>query len=204
VNAGRKEALLSSQPSSTLIGTNHGHFEVSCRQYIEHAIILALASVSAGLLRSKLFDRRLREATTQHVGRFGRREEGALLWVSRETSRLEERGIGVMDLPFLAKSIHLGHDSFTITRQLYAIREIAHKARTVTKVLAHPLHNQDRDKVLVGLDLDKLVELCIQFTLSTLLPVGIYSTACLESMMSRHYKGSRLSSSFFSSSAKLA
>jgi hypothetical protein len=51
-------ALLHSSLTS-LVGTDHGHFEITGRQDVKYAVVLALAPVFASLFRSKLVDRRL-------------------------------------------------------------------------------------------------------------------------------------------------
>jgi hypothetical protein len=52
---------------SPLVGTQHGHIEITGRQDIENAIVLALALalMSASYFCGELIDRRLREATTE-------------------------------------------------------------------------------------------------------------------------------------------
>jgi hypothetical protein len=78
-----------------------------------------------------------------------------------KANSLEEAGISVENLPFLAKSIDIVDDSFTITGDHVAHTEISHQANTLGKVLTLSLSlsllERDRDKVLVGLDLDVLL-----------------------------------------------
>jgi hypothetical protein len=74
-----------------------------------------------------------------------------------KANSLEEADISVENLPFLAKSIDIVDDSFTITGDHVAHTEISHQANTLGKVLALSLLERDRDKVLVGLDLDVLL-----------------------------------------------
>jgi hypothetical protein len=98
-----------SQTSSTLEGTtHHGHFEVTSRQDVEHAIILSFCG--------KFIDRRrLREATTELASLLGRKDR-ALHWMLRETKSLEEAGgFSVENLPLLAKRIRTVEDGLTIT-----------------------------------------------------------------------------------------
>jgi hypothetical protein len=74
----------------------------------------------------------------------------------RETKRTEEAGLGVENLPLLTESIHIVNGRLTISRNHVAHSEIAHETSAITKVLALALLNQDRNNVLVGLDLDTL------------------------------------------------
>jgi hypothetical protein len=150
--------------TSLLVGTDHCHFEITSRQDVKHAVILALiAPVCAGLFRSQLIDRRrFQETATQHVGRLWSRH-GALLRVLWETDSLEERGLGVQDLPLLAKSIRIVENGVTVTGNHMAHAEVAHQSDTVLKVLAQTLLNQDGDKVLVGLELDALATTQMHF-----------------------------------------
>jgi hypothetical protein len=118
-------------------------------------MILVFTPVNAGLFCGELVDGSVRETTTQHADRIGRRD-GALLRVLRETKCLEGCGLGVKDLPFVANSIRIGHDRFTITRQFDLVLEIAHKAITVGKIHLVALHNQYRNTLLLCFDLDAL------------------------------------------------
>jgi hypothetical protein len=138
--------------------THHGHLEVASRQDVEDAIILALAPVFASLFRSKLKDQvRLREATAELACLYvSRKRAHLMLRMLRETNGMKEAGLGVVDLPLLAKSIRIVKDDFTITRNHVAHSEIAHEADAVNKVFAPTLLDQDRNKVLVRLDLDTL------------------------------------------------
>jgi hypothetical protein len=122
-------------PPSLLVGTHHGHFEVTSRQDVEHAIILALAPVGASLFGSKFIDRRLQEATMELASLHGRRER-ALHRMLRETKTLEEGGFSFEDLPLLAKCIRIVEDGFTITGNHAPLSKVAHEADTVTEVLA--------------------------------------------------------------------
>jgi hypothetical protein len=147
-----------------LVGTHHGHFEVASRQDVENAIILALAPVFASLFRSKLIDRgRLQEATAELACLRGRRERAHLLWMLRETNRMEEAGLNVEDLPLMAESIPVVNDSLSVAGNHAALSEVAHEADAITKVLALALLNQNGNKFLVGLDLDTLAATQINF-----------------------------------------
>jgi hypothetical protein len=147
-----------------LVGTHHGHFEVASRQHVENTIILALTPLFASLFRSKLVDRGgLREATAELACLHGGRKRARLLWMLRETNRLEEARLGVENLPFLTESIHIAYHRFTVTRNHVAHSEIAHKADAITKVLVMAHLNQDRNKVLVGLKLEALATTHMHF-----------------------------------------
>jgi hypothetical protein len=153
----------SSQPSLTLVGTDHGHFAIAGRQDVKHAVILTLAPMLTCFFSSKLIDRRrFRETTTELASLYGSRH-GADLWMLRETHGLEEAGLSVQNLPFLTESIRIVNDRFSVTRNHVAHGEIAHEADTVTKMLALALLNQDGNKVLIGLELDALATTQMHF-----------------------------------------
>jgi hypothetical protein len=119
--------------------------------------------VLASLLRSKLIDRRrLGEATLELACLLGSRHRTNVRML-RETNRIEEDGLSFEDLPLLAKSIRIVKDGVTVTGEHAAHCEIAHKANTVKKVLTLTLLNQDRNKILVGLELDALVNIHMDF-----------------------------------------
>jgi hypothetical protein len=156
-NHGHHLKYVTYKSASFLIGTHHGHFEVASRQDVKDTIILALAPVLASLFRSKLRDRgRLREATAELACLHGRRKLAHLLWMLRETNGMEEAGLGVENLPFLTESTRIVNDCLTVTRNHLAHSEIAREAGSATKVLTPTLLNQDRNKVLVRLDLNAL------------------------------------------------
>jgi hypothetical protein len=102
---------------------------------------------------------------------FGSRH-GALNWILRETHRLEELGLRVQNLPFLAKSIRISHDGFAITGDHVAGSESAHEANTLAKLRLLALLKQDGHKVLVGLDLNALAPAQMDFK-NTLLVGGL-------------------------------
>ena len=81
----------------------------------------------------------------------------------RETKGLEEAGLSVEDLPLLAKRIRIVNDGFTVTGDHVTHCEIAHEANTVKKVLTLTLFNQNRNKILVGLELDALATTQMHF-----------------------------------------
>jgi hypothetical protein len=81
----------------------------------------------------------------------------------RETKTLEEARFGVENQPFLAKNIRVGDDGFAITGDHVARSESAHDANTLGKVLSLSLRKRDGHKVLVGLYLDALAPVQINF-----------------------------------------
>lgn len=81
---------------------------------------------------------------------------GALRLILRETNSLKERGLGVKDLPFLAKRIHIVEHGFTVTGKPAPFSKVAHQSDAIAKVLTQTLFNQDRDEMLVSLELDAL------------------------------------------------
>jgi hypothetical protein len=142
------------QPAGLLVGTDHGHLKIAGRQDVKHAVILALAPVLASLFRGKLVDRRFRETTTELASSLGGSRHGAHLRMLRKTQGMEELGLRVENLPVLAKSIGIVNDSLSVTANHVTRFESAHEANTLAKMLGLGLLKQDRDKILVGLDLD--------------------------------------------------
>jgi hypothetical protein len=82
----------------------------------------------------------------------------------KETHGLKELEFRVENLPFLAKSIRIAHDTFTITGNHVAHSEISqYEADTLAKMLELCLLKHDRHKVLVGLDPDAIVPAQMNF-----------------------------------------
>jgi hypothetical protein len=115
------------------------------------------------LFSSKFVDRRrFRETTTEMVSLHGSRH-GASVGMLRETKGLEEEGLGVANLPLLAESIRILNDCFTVTRNHASLSKVAHETDTVMKVLTLALLNQDRNEILVSLELDTLATTQMHF-----------------------------------------
>jgi hypothetical protein len=84
---------------------------------------------------------------------------------------MEEAGLSIKDLPLLTKSIRISYDSFSTNAGNHvAHSKVTHEASAVTKVLTLTLLNQDRNKVLVGIDLDAIA--AAQVNLKAMLLVG--------------------------------
>jgi hypothetical protein len=69
--------------------------------------------MGASLFSGKFLNGRFREMTTSSA-QLNRRRERAHPRMLRKTSRLEERGLGAEDLPFLTVSIQIIADRLTI------------------------------------------------------------------------------------------
>jgi hypothetical protein len=65
------------------------------------------------------------------------------LRVLRELNSLEELGVSVKDLLFLAENIHIFEHSFTITSKPASFSEVIQKSDALSKVRAQTLLNQD-------------------------------------------------------------